>query len=111
MRTSKHSYEEVSKYLIDKIKKNPSNLKQCFKETAEHFGYKRNTIERMWYGCKPYQNRPIRNQAYCFSVVGHKSSVNRKIIHNNCNESLWTTKTFKISTIFSSIKKFFKKLF
>jgi hypothetical protein len=111
MRTPKHSYEEVSKYLIDKVKKNPSNLTQCFKETAEHFDYHPTTIERMWYGYSPYQKNPIRNQTYCFSVVGHKSSVNRKNIHNNCNESLWTTKTFKVNTIFSSIKKFFKKLF
>ena len=109
MRTPKHSYEEVSKYLIDKVKKNPSNLKQCFKETAEHFNYSLKTIQNMWYGSRSYN--PIRNQTYCFSVVGHKSSVNRKNIHNNCNESLWTTKTFKVNTVFSIIKKFFKKLF
>ena len=108
---TKEGKKNLKNLIIKEVKNNPQNLQESFRKAANKTGYNVGTISNMWYGRPPYRDFQVRAQAYCFSVVGIKSSVNRKNIHSGCSHKLFTTKIHRIKEGFAVLKKFFRDYF
>ena len=108
---TKEGKKNLKNLIIKEVKNNPQNLQEAFRKVASKTGYNASTVSNMWYGQHPYRDFQVRSKSYCFSVVGPKSSVNRKNIHNGCNHKLFTTEVHRIKEAFATLKKFFKRWF
>lgn len=97
--------KQEDKVLLSQVRKNPNNLKEAFRKTA-------NILEgRNWLSCSKrwynkYSNCPIENiEAICFTTLSSKTmSVNSK------NKSK-KTKIYKTNNnLWKKIKDFFKNI-
>ena len=99
----------LKRLIIKEVKNNPQNLQESLRKVANKTGYNVGTISNMWYGRPPYRSFQVRNQAYCFSVVGIHSSANRKNIHKGCNSKLFPIKKFR-SAVYLVLQRLFEDI-
>ena len=84
-RSNKRFTKEEDKFIIRKIKENPHNLSQCFKEIGEELGRSKGAISMRWYYTLAPKNNNTRNNAVFITYGKNSLNINRKIAGENTN--------------------------